>query len=529
MGTPYNNGYTFEQAYRAITAPSLATRFPVALLDNKNRFIRWLNTIKSASGSISNDTSRDIIRQWSQSLYEPYDVTIDPFFHRFMPYVWVKMPAPSATGDGDPYLKYPQGVFIASDFKRTRLSNRARLITISGDDLTAILINGIATQFAALPAASYGAAFTALATAARIEQTNIDSSFSAINPSVGKQWDRGEPYGKIYKALCKDVVAEWFFDERGALVVRKWIDPAVRPLDFAYLPDDRSIVYAERESNEGSGLLTPNFVFGTVSRQNAGVSFYAEARNDNENSKYSIPRRNFVIPYKMQLADAPNEPTFQEQVDRKLAELSYSAKVGTLKGGLVPYLSPISLISARTDDGMVTLGDFETANNFEGWATSNISAARVANGVLRGAASNADPQIVKSLPDTIGRSLDGQVYRFIRITMRILGGGAEFVRVYFSTEAEGFDGSKVISMRVRADAQFHEHNFDGWASGLRWKGSRIKEIRIDPAETANRVFEIARVEILKNENRYFATQYKYNLQANAQIDFTGLQNIEATD
>jgi hypothetical protein len=519
MGVPNNNGYTRDEAIRALTGPSLRLRFPVKLFDSSNRFLRWIETEKGV-GKLSNDITRDAIRQFTTGLTEPRDFKLDPYTHRFGPEVWVKMSAPSATGDGDPYLKYPLGIFIAASFKRRRLRSKLWYIEISADDQAHVLTYGTSSRFTAAGGTAITAVIEALAVAARLPLgfVNIEQLPALLIPQPGREWEAGTAYIVILRDLCKLANLEWFFDERGVFTVRKWIDPAVRALAYSFIPDGKSVIYSEYEEDEGAGLATPNVIYGSVSRLQAGVSFSAVARNTNENSKFSIPRRGFEIVEKISLADAPDQPTFQSQVNRRLAEVSYGAVNGNLKTGLMPFFGPLEVIGARTEDGAIILGEFETQNDFEGWGLNQINEARVENGSLRGR-STSDSYIYKTTASTIGQSFDGSIYRYAKIVLKVNGGGPDLLDIYFAIEGVApdtwFSNDKWLRLNTWCTGEFETYVVDMWQAvgAEKWKTGRIADFRIDPTNISNRLFYLSHVSILKHENRYIQSKFEFDMKA----------------
>jgi len=520
----YNNGYTQQQAETALTAANLKWRFPVALLDNKNSFLRWLRTVRRDSSDIDIDNTRDIITQWSSQVIEPYDYRIDPYFHRFQPQAWLRMRTVALNGDGSPYLKYPQGVFLASKFVRRRLSSKRWLLDIGGDDQTKILMHGCPTIFTIGKLTKYTEAIKTLMIAAGFTADQL-----VVEPHAGenlniKEYEVGTPWVVILADLVKPINFEWFFDELGVFIARKWVDANFRAPAWSFVPDGRSVVYTEYEEDEGEGLDTPNYVYGTVSRQtqDGPTIFSAFSKNTNEASKYSINRRGFVIPYKMQLTDAPDQPTFQEQVDRKLAEISYAAKTTTLRSGLVPFIGPMSTVGARTEDGAFEISEFESSAELGSWVSFNVSGLKIEDGALKGKSTNNDPQVYRMI-NQMGAGPLGMTYRFARLVMKVRGGGATTCELFFTVDGTAnFSPVLVKRFTVIADGEFHEYTPDMWSAdgGDLWKMGNVTAFRIDPAIHAGRRFEIASAKLLRSENRFLVEKTKYALSKGARVEHT---------
>jgi hypothetical protein len=539
----YNNGYTEAEAFKALTGSNPKWRFPVALLDNKNGFLRWLSLVRKETGDIDRDTTRDFIAQFQVQVTEGYDFKIDPYYHRLQPWVFLRM---STNGtDGTPYLKYPQGVFVASSFLRKRNESKRWVCEIGGDDLTKILTFGCPAPFTVAAATPYTNAIKDILVAARFDTTTLSVEPHAGLVAVTKEYEAGTPWILMLRDYVKPINYEWFFDN-GLFVARKWVDWRLRVPEWQFIPDGHSVVYTEQTEDEGEGLDTPNLVFGTVSRQtpDGPIIFSAQSENTNENSKFSTARRGFVIPYKMTLVDAPDQPTFQEQVDRKLAEFSYAAKTTTLETGLIPFLSPLALISARTEDDAILLDDFELTaplvNGWyvdsagtqikQGWYLQNMTGA-VSDGVFKGKANNNDPYMFRRTGAfNEGQKFHGGTYRYFKFVLKLagdlrLGFSSDFIQVFFATEREyAYTSEMLHTMQVTADGEYHEYLLDMWnvngGGGAKWKTDYILELRIDPSFTQGRRFELAEAKLIKNENKYIVEKTKYELRKGAKMFHT---------
>ncbi len=130
----------------------------------------------------------------------------------------------------------------------------------------------------------------------------------------------------------------------------------------------------------------------------------------------------------------------------------------------------------------ITLGDWNTNGNFEGWTTAQISGAIVSNAVLSGTASGGDPQLAL-LSFANGPDLDLAYFDYIEIRLQVPAGFAGNIPLYYGvTNTPGINTStrvfNIPNASIPQDGAFHVYRlFIG--PQVYWRGN-LTDIRLDP-------------------------------------------------
>jgi hypothetical protein len=128
--------------------------------------------------------------------------------------------------------------------------------------------------------------------------------------------------------------------------------------------------------------------------------------------------------------------------------------------------------------------NFDTAGNSQGWNSLNISGLLVTNGVLKGTASTADPQVINPGLYFAGNTVTN-------IAVRVKAPGTGVVELFWKrVGADTYDATlRKISLNYTTPNAFQVLKFN---VGIKpeWAGDIITQLRIDPISTNGGTFEI---------------------------------------
>jgi len=148
----------------------------------------------------------------------------------------------------------------------------------------------------------------------------------------------------------------------------------------------------------------------------------------------------------------------------------------------------------------ITLGDWNTNGNFDGWTTAQISSANATNAMLSGTASGVDPQI-SLLNLTNGPDLDLAFFDYIEIRLQVPAGFTNNIPLYYGVT--NTPGINIASQRVFVignasipqDGAFHVYRlFIG--PQVFWRGN-LTDLRLDPLGTAATIGQAFAVDYIR--------------------------------
>jgi autotransporter-associated beta strand protein len=193
--------------------------------------------------------------------------------------------------------------------------------------------------------------------------------------------------------------------------------------------------------------------------------------------------------------------------------------------------------SAATGNATVTLASspvawaFDTAGNFEGWATTNVDSPAVAGGVLSGIVqTNNDPYITRA-----NLSFRGNDATQVRIRMKVNASGNVPVDVYWGTSSDDtFSATRQVRVNYTGNGDFQDVVFN--MSGVSgWAGERVTRLRIDPSNGpfTGRAFEIDSISVpLPNDatrlaGLRFLGPVNYTISGSGSLALSGSARLEA--
>ena len=136
----------------------------------------------------------------------------------------------------------------------------------------------------------------------------------------------------------------------------------------------------------------------------------------------------------------------------------------------------------------IGLGEFDHQADQQGWSTGHTSSATVAASLLSGVAADNDPQVYR-----YDAAINADKYKYLEIRMRRdTGTGAEMF-----WGASGFAGERRLNLGVTGtgDGDYHVYWID-MRNEDTWTGT-INALRIDPATTADKTFDIDYIRLVE--------------------------------
>lgn len=163
--------------------------------------------------------------------------------------------------------------------------------------------------------------------------------------------------------------------------------------------------------------------------------------------------------------------------------------------GAVVTTNPGTLVSSY-----ISIGEWNSAGNFESWGTAQVDSPAVSGGTLNGNVldANNDPQLPRNDFSGLGINLDSGNYDVIELRIRRTGTASRFDIFWGTTSANGISGTRRVDDQnlLPSDGSFHTIQFD-MSGEVDWT-STLDDIRIDPfsgTATGGRSFEIDYVRV----------------------------------
>lgn len=180
--------------------------------------------------------------------------------------------------------------------------------------------------------------------------------------------------------------------------------------------------------------------------------------------------------------------------------LSLAAAMGTLAlsassiNAAVISINPTNLVTSY-----ISLGEWNSDTDFEGWSTANVTNPTVSGGSYNGDVAQGanDPQPTRTNFSSLAIDLDSGNYSVVEVRISRTGTASRFDLFWGTTSNNGFSGTrKADTLTVPSDSNFHIIQFDMSAEAS-WE-STLDDMRIDPfsdPDTAARSFEIDYVRV----------------------------------
>lgn len=236
--------YTHEQVDKILRS-NREVRYEYII---RNQFNKTIGSLTAASGSISFDSTNEIMRTCSITAKRSELLDINIVDERIVPYFCVLAP-------NGRWLKYPLGVFIINP--SAQLNNKSVYISVEGFDLAQIArdikLENTATYHA-------GSVYTSsISNRLGSIYTNYDvvADAALVNPT-DVEYEIGSSEIETINAML-DAINYYplYFDENGMAHAEPYIFPEDRKVQLQYSADNKSIIY-DGVSQTSNLFETPN-------------------------------------------------------------------------------------------------------------------------------------------------------------------------------------------------------------------------------------------------------------------------------
>lgn len=304
-------------------------------LDSSNNYLEPITTMVSCS--VANNSLADIKRTAKFVLRDTSSINYGR--DRIRP--WVRL----AMRDGG-YVEWPQGVFLLSTPKRSLDANG---ITVNRavdayDQLQALTDDKVLTRYTITAGTAYTAAIATLLAGAY--SVNITPSTSVVPTTL--DYDPGTTKLSIINDLLGAINYESVtFDENGILIGKPYQSPTVRPSEYTYATDARSVI-ADQIDDTLDLFSIPNVIVLTVSEPDQTV-LTSTGTNANPLSPTSTVSRGRSLVSFQTAASAPDQTTLDAQAARAIFDASQVYETVEFSTVLMPMHSNSDVLSLGID------------------------------------------------------------------------------------------------------------------------------------------------------------------------------------
>lgn len=200
----------------------------------RNQYNQTIGSLSNAAGSISFDSTREIMRTCSITAKRSELLQISSIDYRIVPYFCILAP-------NGHWLRYPLGVFIINP--AAVLNNKAVDITVDGYDLAQIAYDAKLEDTASY---AEGAVYTSSISnriGALYENYDIVANPSLTNPADVEYEIGTEEITVIDDMLDAINYYPLYFDENGVAHAEPYIFPEERSVEIEYSADNKSVIF----------------------------------------------------------------------------------------------------------------------------------------------------------------------------------------------------------------------------------------------------------------------------------------------
>lgn len=200
----------------------------------RNQFNQTIGSLTDASGSISFDSTSEIMRTCSLTAKKSELLDINTIDERIIPYFCILAP-------NGRWLKYPLGVFIINP--STQLSNKSIYVNVEGYDLARLALDLKLENTATY---AEGAVYTSsVSNRLGAIYTNYDvvADTTLKNPTDA-EYEMGSTEIETINSMLNAInYYPLYFDEYGTAHAEPYIFPEDRTVQIQYSADNQSIIY----------------------------------------------------------------------------------------------------------------------------------------------------------------------------------------------------------------------------------------------------------------------------------------------
>lgn len=342
--------------------------FRYELLDGSN--VHKADLAGVVGGRVANNTFADIKRTAQFRLRDGLD-DIDFAVDRIKPYVRLRMPA------GD-VIEWAQGVFLLSSPSRATDAHGAVFRDIEAyDQLQVLRDDKFADRHTIAAGVNYitGAnAVKPILDSAGITLQNLTATDKTL--PTAKEWPPGTSKLTAINELLDAInYYSLSFDERGRAVARPYVSPAVAATEYAYVADQRSVIY--RGVEERLDLFeVPNRWVLVVSEPDRDPlrSVYTNSNADSPTS--TVARGRTIVDFRE--VEAADQLSLDAMASRVAFEASQVYESIQFETGIMPHHSDANVLGF-TFDGLGIDGKFSETS----WEMDLQIGARMTHSVRR--------------------------------------------------------------------------------------------------------------------------------------------------
>lgn len=200
----------------------------------RNQFNQTIGSLTNASGSISFDSTSEIMRTCSLQAKRSELLDINLVDERIVPYFCILAP-------NGRWLKYPLGVFMINP--STQLNNKSVTVLVDGYDLGQIALDVKLENTATYHAGSVYTSSISNRLGALYTSYDVVADASLVNPT-DIEYEIGSSEIETINAML-DAINYYplYFDENGMAHAEPYIFPEDRSVQTQYSADNKSIIY----------------------------------------------------------------------------------------------------------------------------------------------------------------------------------------------------------------------------------------------------------------------------------------------
>lgn len=300
-------GYSSEDIIKSLQS-NREIKFEYELLDKNDK---KLGDIDQVSGSYSFLSTAEIKGTARFNINERNLKEIDFINERIKPYYCLRK--------GTEWLRWGQGIYLLSAPNRNEQSGGIYRDVEAYDKGLILKEDQVDNRYFIPKGTLYIDAVKTLILSTGIEKISIEDSDLAL--SIDKEYEIGTSKLTIINDLLNSInYNSAYFNENGFCMIRKYINPKVRPYDFKYVTDKNSVtLYGASETLDTFSI--PNKFIRYVENPDA-TYMISKYINDKASNKLSTVSRGRVITDIQSVTDIADQATLDEYVKRVAIEKS---------------------------------------------------------------------------------------------------------------------------------------------------------------------------------------------------------------
>jgi hypothetical protein len=301
------NNYSEDQIIKALLSDR-TIEYKYDLLDKNDKKI---GTIDDISGSYSFNAASEIKGTGRFDFNEKNYKDIDFLSHRIKPYFCLKM--------GNEWVKWGQGIYLLNSPDRIEKDGGIYREVEAYDKSIILREDRVDNRYLIHAGSKYTDAVRILILSSGIEKISIQES--DLELTVDKEYEIGTSKLEIINDLLNSInYNSVWFDGNGYCIVRKYINPIIRPVEFTYETNEKSIILPG-SAETLDAFDVPNKFVRYLENPETGYMISSFV-NDRSSNPLSTVSRGRVITDIQAVTDIPDQATLDEYVQRIAYEKS---------------------------------------------------------------------------------------------------------------------------------------------------------------------------------------------------------------